>query len=800
MESRKKLLPPDHVRAKVETEGGCGVVGLACAEKVPGRQIRQALIQMHNRGNSKGGGVAAFGLDASQLGVSQEILENDYLIQVAYLDPGIRREVEKEFILPLIVHTALQVATIEDFRRVEGLEVKPPEIWRYFCRVKDKSLQRFIEENNLASLQRSKVEDEFIYQNTYRLNRKFYTSLGEKRAFVLSHGRNMFILKIVGYAEQAIEYYQLANLKAHIWIGHQRYPTKGKVWHPGGAHPFAGMDEALVHNGDFANYYSMTEYLKQRNIFPLFLTDTEVSVLLFDLLNRVYEYPLEYIIEAFAPTTERDFDLLPEAKKKIYRAIQASHIHSSPDGPWFFIIGRTNVREKSLELVGITDTSMLRPQVFALQENGVSIALVASEKQAIDATLRSLHEEDKRFLPCADIYWNARGGSHTDGGAFVFRVKEKSLAVTDKFGRTISSHKAADCPSIQISAVEPEDAFMGEKIAEYTRVIDQRWRIPIQERASVFSIAEKYLNELLSSLPGRKQLENLFHYSDRARKDLMSQPKSQKQVLVIDCEHFPSEGDESISRFMVKAYKAGWRSFITFNWRGQRFCGCGFGPRSYGVRVDVYGRAGDYLASGLEGAEIFVHESAQDQVAQIMRGGKLVIYGDVGQTFMYGAKGGAVYILGNAAGRPLVNAVGAPRVVINGTCLDYLAESFMAGNPLEGGGFVILNGLKFNEKGKIVELETPYPGGNLFSLASGGAIYLRDPFSKVEDCQLNGGRFAHVTERDWEVICPYLQENERLFDISVERLLTPNDKLLPFHQVYRKVEAVELKVLSRTHY
>jgi len=50
---------------------------------------------------------------------------------------------------------------------------------------------------------------------------------------------------------------------------------------------------ALVHNGDFANYHSVTEYLKQRHIYPQFLTDTEVSALLFDLLTRTYHYPLE---------------------------------------------------------------------------------------------------------------------------------------------------------------------------------------------------------------------------------------------------------------------------------------------------------------------------------------------------------------------------------------------------------------------------------------------------------------------------------------------------------------------------
>ena len=158
----------------------------------------------------------------------------------------------------------------------------------------------------------------------------------------------------------------MPDMRAHVWIAHQRYPTKGRVWHPGGAHPFIGLNEALVHNGDFANYHSVSEYLAGRNIFPQFLTDTEVSVLLFDLWNRVYRYPIEYIIEALAPTTELDFDRLPAEKQRIYRQIQAAHIHASPDGPWFFIIARSLAETKEFQLLGITDTAMLRPQVFAL--------------------------------------------------------------------------------------------------------------------------------------------------------------------------------------------------------------------------------------------------------------------------------------------------------------------------------------------------------------------------------------------------------------------------------------------------
>ncbi len=144
--------------------------------------------------------------------------------------------------------------------------------------------------------------------------------------------------------------------------------------------------------------------------------------------------------------------------------------------------------------------------------------------------------------------------------------------------------------------------------------------------------------------------------------------------------------------------------------------------------------------------------------------------------------------MGNAAGRPLINAVGKPHVVINGTCLDYLAESFMAGDPLNGGGFVVLNGVEFDNDGNVRPQATPYPGSNLFSLASGGAIYVRDPFKQIDEEQLNGGEIALVEEKDWELILPYLQENERLFGISIQDdLLKVNGEPKSPLEVYRKV-------------
>jgi glutamate synthase domain-containing protein 3 len=241
----------------------------------------------------------------------------------------------------------------------------------------------------------------------------------------------------------------------------------------------------------------------------------------------------------------------------------------------------------------------------------------------------------------------------------------------------------------------------------------------------------------------------------------------------------------------------GWRRFICYGYRGQRFLGCGFGLDTDQVRFDVYGSSGDYLASGIDGMQIYVHGNAQDQLGQIMKRGKLVVYGDVGQTFMYGAKGGDVYIMGNAAGRPLINAVGRPRVVINGTALDFLAESFMAGDPLGGGGFVIVNGLEFDHRGRIRVQSNPYPGSNLFSLASGGAIYMRDPYNQLVDEQLNGGEIVPLTEADWQLILPYLEENERLFGIPLTTLLTVDEEAKPPGEVYRKVRPMKLAVLAK---
>jgi len=463
----------------------------------------------------------------------------------------------------------------------------------------------------------------------------------------------------------------------------------------------------------------------------------------------------------------------------------------------------------------------------------VKIGFAASEKQAIDAALESLSATDDRFWGRADRYWNARGGSHTDGGAFVFTThpegskKDGTPFCADKFGRAIETNAQKRPPSKELERKDfdaeslvhtkgPEDlydlvrrrlntgwdypdlaAFLsalagGSKtdeerdraISALTLLIDRRYPSGDLKRSGVLSLLDDGLAEILGSLRQAPSSRYLWvgpdHMPLRAPDD--------DTVVAIDATGFEIEGEGAVSRAIVDLFRAGWSRFLVFNARGHRFIGCGLGVDTRKVRIDVYGSPGDYLGSGLDGVEIAVHGSAQDQLAQIMKSGKLVVHGDVGQTFGYGAKGGHMYVLGNAAGRPLINAVGAPRVVINGTALDYLAESFMAGDPLAGGGWVVINGVAYNEDGELADLVEPYPGGNLFSLASGGALYVRDPKKTLTDDQLNAGEFAMLGPRDWDAIKPHLMENERLFGITLERLLTVEGERQEPFEVYRKIQ------------
>ena len=125
-------------RCKAAEEGGCGVIGFAATVPVGGRHIFEPFVQMHNRGNGKGGGIAAAGLVAGDLGVSQEMLDNDYLFQVAFSIPQAREAGRGRVHHNRISIWTLQARspTVDDYRDIKAWKSRPPDVWRYFVRVK----------------------------------------------------------------------------------------------------------------------------------------------------------------------------------------------------------------------------------------------------------------------------------------------------------------------------------------------------------------------------------------------------------------------------------------------------------------------------------------------------------------------------------------------------------------------------------------------------------------------------------------------------------------------------------------
>jgi glutamate synthase domain-containing protein 3/glutamate synthase domain-containing protein 1 len=250
----------------------------------------------------------------------------------------------------------------------------------------------------------------------------------------------------------------------HIWIGHQRFPT---VFSPysGGSHPFYGrVHEALIHNGDFANYVAMVRFWDQFGGAPQFRTDTEMAAKAYSILKQM-GYPQSHIFEAIAPTTGIDMQRLREINPGLatdFETIQKIQIAGSPDGPWFFIIGDQDPVSRDLKIVGLTDTSVLRPSVFAWQHSSndkwASIGLVGSEEQACRSVLDALYQQGVLATREPDKVKIIRGGSIeqeqageiSGGGAIVYNLKREAchqyqLQISDKFGNSLEPERGQHC-------------------------------------------------------------------------------------------------------------------------------------------------------------------------------------------------------------------------------------------------------------------------------------------------------------------------------------------------------------------
>jgi len=142
-------------------------------------------------------------------------------------------------------------------------------------------------------------------------------------------------------------------------------------------------------------------------------------VQLFDLWTGFNKYPLEYIIEALArlpswistASARETADLSPDPGDSHPRLARRSLVSSS---------SRAITRTKSACSSRHHRHGDVAAQVFALADSGdVQIGLICSEKQAIDATLRSLSRVRIRAsVPCAHTYLERASGQQHRRGTF----------------------------------------------------------------------------------------------------------------------------------------------------------------------------------------------------------------------------------------------------------------------------------------------------------------------------------------------------------------------------------------------
>ena len=157
------------------------------------------------------------------------------------------------------------------------------------------------------------AEDEYIYRLARKITRENYVEVQQKKAAVLSCGKNSGCWKSDGREIP----WELPE--APVNVIHRRLAT-GSVVDQMNAHPFAELHTALTHNGETTNYRTMLNRVSQFNLTPLAQTDTAVASLKLHLLSQYLHYPFDALVESFSPTTGWKLTQLPPEIKEPFRA------------------------------------------------------------------------------------------------------------------------------------------------------------------------------------------------------------------------------------------------------------------------------------------------------------------------------------------------------------------------------------------------------------------------------------------------------------------------------------------------
>ncbi len=195
--------------------------------------------------------------------------------------------------------------------------------------------------------------------------------------------------KAVGFPEDVGDFYRLEEYSGYMWTAHGRYPTNTPGWW-GGAHPFALLDNTIVHNGEISSYDANRRFVEMFGYKCTLLTDTEVITYIIDFLTRKKGLSLENTAAIIAPPFWDEIDRMPEKDKERYYVLRNTFASLLITGPFSIILGYSG------GLMALNDRLKLRSMVVGEKDDMVYIA---SEECA-----------NRSIAPEHDKIWSPKGG------------------------------------------------------------------------------------------------------------------------------------------------------------------------------------------------------------------------------------------------------------------------------------------------------------------------------------------------------------------------------------------------------
>ncbi|HME55903.1 MAG TPA: glutamine amidotransferase family protein [Candidatus Lokiarchaeia archaeon] len=329
---------------------GCGISAFINVDgKLEnGARIANMVTCLQDRENGLGAGFAVYGCFPDR--------KDEYCFQIIAEDDTTKDKV-KEFLQ--------DKGTISYDEKIPvksemGLP-RQPILWRYFFKP--------------PSEVNEEAYDDYIVKLHMALNDSF-----QRKAFVMSAGKNCMALKGNGWSREIAEYYQLENYEGCMWLGHSRFPTNT----PGswfGAHPFSLLSWNVIHNGEITSYGTNRRYLEMFGYKCLLGTDTEVIAYLFDQLVRRHKIPVPIAALAFNPPLYDTIDKMPYEQQLTMKNIRMTYRSALLNGPFSIVVG-SEINGKPA-MIGLTDRKKLRPQLVA-QSDDEKTYFISSEEASFE--------------------------------------------------------------------------------------------------------------------------------------------------------------------------------------------------------------------------------------------------------------------------------------------------------------------------------------------------------------------------------------------------------------------------------